>query len=95
MVENNFPPRGPKIVLGRRLLARRKGGDREAPSEGSAEAKPRPDGQEPNNEAVWVGRAGPNPRSPVSTTGSGCRFGRCAAKAVKLTPGDLHRVRRD
>ena len=24
-----------------------------------------------------------------------CRFGRCAVKAVKLTPGDLHRVRRD
>ena len=44
LVENaqRFPRRGDKE------LARRKGGDREVPSEGSAEAKPRPDGQEPN-----------------------------------------------
>ena len=42
---------------------------------------------------VWVGRAGTGPRSPVSTADPGCRFGRCAVKAVKLTPGDLHRVR--
>src|SRR3990172_2789164 len=34
-------------------LARRKGGDREAPSERSAEAKPRPDGQKPNMRHLW------------------------------------------
>jgi hypothetical protein len=34
-------------------LARRKGGRREAPSERSAEAKPRPDGQKPNMRHFW------------------------------------------
>ena len=34
-------------------LARRKGGDREAPSERSVEAKPRPDGQKPNMRQSW------------------------------------------
>jgi hypothetical protein len=34
-------------------LARRKGGDREVPSERSAEAKPRPDGQKPNMRHLW------------------------------------------
>jgi hypothetical protein len=34
-------------------LARRKGGGREAPSERSAEAKPRPDGQKPNMRHLW------------------------------------------
>ena len=76
-------------------LARRKGGDREAPYERSAEAKPRPDGQKPNMEAFLVGRAGPYLRSPVSIKARDCRFGRCAVKAVKLTSGDLHRVRVD
>ncbi len=34
-------------------LARRKGGGREAPSERSAEAKSRPDGQKPNTRHLW------------------------------------------
>ena len=34
-------------------LARRKGGAREGPSERSAEAKPRPDGQKPNTRQFW------------------------------------------
>src|SRR3990172_8639158 len=34
-------------------LARRKGGCREEPSERSAEAKPRPDGQKPNMRQSW------------------------------------------
>src|SRR3979409_1002197 len=34
-------------------LARRKGGDHEAPPERSAEAKPRPDGQKPNTRHLW------------------------------------------
>ncbi len=34
-------------------LARRKGGSREVPSERSAEAKSRPDGQKPNTRHLW------------------------------------------
>jgi hypothetical protein len=34
-------------------LARRKGGGREEPSERSADAKPRPDGQKPNMRHLW------------------------------------------
>ena len=43
-------------------------------------------------EAILVGRAGTDPRSPSFTVGQDCRFGRCAAKAVKFTSGGLHRV---
>ena len=43
-------------------------------------------------EAILVGRAGTDPRSPSFTMGQGCRFGRCAMKAVKFTSGDLYRV---
>jgi hypothetical protein len=50
-------------------LARRKGGDREAPSERSAEAKPRPDGQKPNMRHHWSDEQAricevPNPSRP-------------------------------
>ena len=75
-------------------LARRKGGDREAPSERSAEAKPRPDGQKPNMRQSWSDERARFRKVPV-TIGQGCRFGRCAVKAVKLTSGDLYRVRKD
>ena len=75
-------------------LARRKGGGREAPSERSAEAKPRPDGQKPNRGNP--GRtSGHGSAKSTATIGQGCRFGRCAVKAVKLTSGDLLRVRVD
>ena len=34
----------------------------------------------------------PQAAKSTSTKGHGCRSGRCAAKAVELTPGGLHRV---
>ena len=35
------------------------------------------------------------PTKSISIKGSGCRSGRCAAKAVELTPGGLRRVPRE
>ena len=34
----------------------------------------------------------PYPAKSIDHPGQGCRFGRCAGTAVKLTSGDLHRV---
>ncbi len=67
------------------------GGRREVPSESSAEAKPRRDGQKPNRGNPGRTSGHGSAKSPA-TIGQGCRFGRGAVKAAKVTSGGLHRV---
>ena len=65
---------------------------REASSEGSAEQ---------NRDLTYRNRIGGHTAranwhetaKPISIKGAWGKFGRCAGKAVKLTSGDLHRVR--
>jgi len=59
-------------------LARRKGGNREVPSERSAEAKPRPDGQKPNMRHLWSDEQAricevPYPSRPGTVDSAGVR----------------------
>jgi len=70
------------------VLEKRKGGRREAASEGSVNQNR--DLTNRNRIRGSLGRtSGSLTAKSISTKGHGCKSGRCAGKAVGLTPGDL------
>jgi hypothetical protein len=70
------------------VLVKRKGGRREAASEGSVEQnRDLTNRNRIRGSLGWT--SGSLTAKSISTKSHGCKSGRCAGKAVELTPGDL------